>query len=155
MAALPASPPGVPVPHTDPHRWRALVEAFKRAHPADTPRIERGWRIVAQRDLRATAEPGTYLVPGSAPGTLYRTRALACTCPDAPQRGARCKHQWAVALLRAAIAEEAGRLVDRLNAALRLGELSPDAAQAQLTAFYAQFAPVAAVEEEEPWSPAR
>jgi len=131
----------VRLPHTDPLRWRALVEQFARAHPGERARIERGWRVVAQRTLRLTSDPGTYLVPGSAPGTLYVTRALSCTCPDATVRGVRCKHQWAVELLQAAIADEASRLVSAINAEIRYGGLDPAAGLARLSAFYARYCP--------------
>lgn len=74
------------------------------AVPAEDLRSQRGLAIVKTKGKRIRHIAGeTYLVPSqtnNSGGYVVNVAESTCTCPDFEDRGLRCKHLWAVLIVR-------------------------------------------------------
>ena len=88
------------VPHL-----RIAVATLTAAHPGAACRIERGARLVTAGAVTPIYSIGFFVASESEPGRDYWVMrvndVLTCDCEDCRQRGAPCKHGWAVALFAA------------------------------------------------------
>jgi|SRR3954447_3846861 hypothetical protein len=96
-------PPITPHGHL-PHLATALG-ALCSAHPEAAIRLERAARLVSQGAVKPVYGIGHLIASESEPGRSYWVqrvnRVLTCECEDFRQRGANCKHGWAVVLFAA------------------------------------------------------
>lgn len=80
---------------------------------ADNIRSQRGLDLAEQKGARIKHVTGeTYLCPSqsSGAGYLVDVGAGTCTCDDFETQGERCKHQWAVLIVRGAVKVDGPRL---------------------------------------------
>ena len=76
-----------------------LISRAMVAYPTAGARITRGAAIVSEQRLLLHAD-GSATAQAAAGDAAYTVTSQACTCPDASQRGVRCKHRWARCLAR-------------------------------------------------------
>jgi uncharacterized Zn finger protein len=88
------------VPHLS-----TAVATLTAAHPGAACRIERGARLVAAGAVTPIYGIGHLVTSESEPGRSYWLQRvndiLTCECPDFHNRGANCKHAWAVVVFAA------------------------------------------------------
>lgn len=85
-------------------RWAITVEVDLDIFKPE--QVEKAREAVEQRAILPTSRPGLFTTVSSDGSTTYLTHAAACTC-RAGQRGIRCWHRAAVAILEAAPARRA------------------------------------------------
>lgn len=84
------------------------MEATATANSPSDMRQQRGFAIAKAKGARIKEiVAGTYLVPSqteSSAGYVVNLVEGTCTCPDYEARSERCKHQWAVLIVRREVA---------------------------------------------------
>jgi hypothetical protein len=113
--AAPVSTPPVATPATVTlAQLRELVAVAARRHPAERARIERAACIVLLRRFvpDATYADSVLVESETQPDTYHSVdpNAGTCSCRDFQNRGLRCKHLWAINLLRAILTTGRGTL---------------------------------------------
>ena len=117
-----------PAPSFPLQTLRDVLDLALEAHPTEAPRLRRAANIVALRTILPVGTETAYSVQSEEDDAATYTvdlRARTCTCPDFQRRGCRCKHWWAVALLKAAYGLEAQYQRARDYGALDRYELTP------------------------------
>lgn len=85
-------------------RWSIAVEVDLGIYKAE--QIEKALEAIEQQAILPTSRPGMFTAVSSDGSTTYLTHACGCGC-RAGQRGIRCWHRAAVAILTAAPARRA------------------------------------------------
>jgi hypothetical protein len=83
----------------------SALATLTAAHPGATIRLERAARLVVAGAVSPVYGIGHLVASESEPGRSYWVQrvndVLTCECDDCRQRGAPCKHGWAVILFAA------------------------------------------------------
>lgn len=87
---------------------RALRQAattYRQFYPGEESRLGRGLEIALNRCVELAWLNGRFVAEvhsASDPEVVYNVDGTQCDCPDKSAPGARCKHRYAVALIRIA-----------------------------------------------------